>query len=607
MSDDGKSPSADAADRPDPADRLKALQARWAALAARGQKVLEAASRRDGPDDGFQVPDPAAVMRAFGAWWGKALADPKPLFEAQQNFWQDYFALAQRMMKTKPGEKPEPVAAPAAGDRRFADPAWSEQPGFDFIRQAYLLYAKQVREAVAKVDGLDAHTRHQTAFYTDQVLNALAPTNFAATNPKVLKATLDSGGENLLNGLDNMLADLERGGGKLDIAMVDTGAFEFGRNIATTPGKVVYQNDLLQLIQYAPATATVKRRPLLIVPPWINKFYILDLAPKNSFIKWAVGQGLTVFVVSWVNPGTELAHKGFDDYLLEGPMACLDAIEQATGEKEINIVGYCIGGTLTAAALARMATKRDTRIKSATFLTTMVDFAEAGDLAVFVDEPQLKTLDEHMKSKGYLEGRHMAAAFNLMRSNDLIWSFFVNNYLMGRQPAPFDLLYWNADATRMPAKMHEFYLRAMYLENRLVQPGGVTLAGTPIDLSKVKLPVYILSTREDHIAPWKSTYAATQLYAGPVKFVLAGSGHIAGVVNPPTAKKYGHWTGKDLPAAPDDWLAAATQHEGSWWPDWRKWLEAHAGDDVPARTPGAGKLKAIEDAPGSYVRVRAAE
>jgi polyhydroxyalkanoate synthase len=432
----------------------------------------------------------------------------------------------------------------------------------------------------------------------------MAPTNFALTNPEVLRTTIESGGENLLKGLSNLLDDLERGKGKLAIKMTDMEAFKVGENIAVTPGKVIFQTDLMQLLQYSPTTETVARRPLLIIPPWINKFYILDLRERNSFIKWAVGEGHTVFVVSWVNPDERLAEKTFDDYMLEGPLAALDAIEKATGEKEVNVVGYCLGGTLLACTLAYMATKKDERFVSATFLTTMVDFVEAGELSVFIDEEQLAALEERMQVKGFLEGRDMATTFNMLRANDLIWSFVVNNYLLGKDPFPFDLLYWNADSTRMPAAMHSFYLRQMYQENKLSK-GEITLLDTRIDLAKIKQPVFILSTREDHIAPWKSTYVATQLYKAPTKFCLSASGHIAGVVNPPAAGKYCYWTNDKLPKSPDAWLEGATQRAGSWWTEWQNWVKAFAGGKRPARRPGDGKLKPIEDAPGSYVLVKA--
>jgi polyhydroxyalkanoate synthase len=419
-----------------------------------------------------------------------------------------------------------------------------------------------------------------------------------------VRRTLETGGENLLQGLSNMLDDLERGKGKLRVKMTDLERFELGENVAVTPGKVVFENELMQLIQYTPTTDTVYKRPLLIIPPWINKFYILDLRDKNSFIKWAVDEGHTVFVTSWVNPDADLAEKSFEDYLLDGPMAAIDAIEKATGETEVKVIGYCLGGTLLACMLAYMAEKNDNRIKSATYLVSMIDFAEPGDLGVFIDEEQLALMDQQMEKTGYFEGASMADAFNLLRANDLIWSFVVNNYLMGRDPFPFDLLYWNSDSTRMPREMHSFYLRNMYQKNLLCKAGGVTLDGVPVDLTRVKTPSYILATKEDHIAPWKSTYAATQIYSGAIRFVLGASGHIAGVINPPAAKKYAYWVNAELPASPDQWLQGAEQHDGSWWLDWKKWISRYNGKKVPKREPGDGGLEVIEDAPGSYVKVR---
>jgi polyhydroxyalkanoate synthase len=386
--------------------------------------------------------------------------------------------------------------------------------------------------------------------------------------------------------------------------MTDPSAFEVGKNLAVTPGKVIFQNDLMQLVQYAPSTKTVHRRPLLVVPPWINKFYVLDLSPRNSFVRWAVEQGLTVFVVSWVNPDEKLAEKGFDDYLAEGPLAALDAIEEATGEREVAAIGYCLGGTLLSAALAYLAGKGDQRITAATLFTTMTDFSEPGELSVFIDEEQLQLIERQMSEKGYLDGAQMASAFSMIRANDLIWSFVVNNYLLGKDPMPFDILHWGSDATRMPRRMHSYYLRNMYQHNRLREPGGITLLGQPIDLGKVTVPVYFLSAREDYIAPWRTTYLGTHLFHGPVRFVLAGSGHIAGVINPAGSKKYGYATNAALPETADAWLAGSEQHPGSWWGDWLAWVAPTSGEQVPARIPGGGALPALEDAPGSYVRVR---
>jgi polyhydroxyalkanoate synthase len=427
------------------------------------------------------------------------------------------------------------------------------------------------------------------------------------TNPEVIRQTIESRGENLVNGLKNILIDLERGKGNLRISMTDYDAFVIGENIATTPGKVIFRNEMMELIQYTPATETVVKRPLLFVPAWINKFYIVDLRAKNSWVKWAVDQGHTVFMISWVNPSAELAQKSFEDYIVDGTMTAVDAIEQATGEKEVNAVGYCIGGTLLASTLAYAAAIGDTRIKTGTFFTTMLDFSEPGELGVFIDEATISYLEGKMAERGYLEGSEMASTFNMLRENDLIWSFVINNYLLGTDPFPFDLLYWNSDSTRMPYAMHSFYLRNFYQQNNLVKPGGITLAGEPIDLTKVKVPTYFISAREDHIAPWTSTYKGTQIFTGPIHFTLAASGHIAGVINPPAANKYCYWfTDKKPPADPDEWLAHAKQKDGSWWPDWDAWAKKQSGkEQVPAREPGAGKLKAIADAPGAYVSMKA--
>jgi polyhydroxyalkanoate synthase len=535
----------------------------------------------------------------------RVMSQPQELVQAQFDLWQDYMRLWQSTAQRMLGVEAEPVIVPDRGDRRFKDAAWNDNALFDFIKQSYLLSSKYFLQVASQKDGVNDKTQQKLEFYTRQFVEMMAPSNFVATNPEVLRLTIETRGENLLRGLKNMLEDLERGKGRLAIKMSDPTAFEIGRNVATSPGKVMFQTELMQLIQYSPSTQEVHRRPLMIMPPWINKFYVLDLQPKNSFIKFCVDQGYTTFVLSWVNPDEKLSHMSFEDYMLQGPLAALDAIEQATGEKEINAIGYCLGGTLLASTLSWMKQKRDRRIKSATFLTTLVDFSDPGELGVFIDEEQLASIERNMAKRGYLEGAEMAATFNMLRATDLIWSFVINNYLMGKDPFPFDLLYWNSDSTRMPAAMHSFYLRRFYHENALVRPGGVCLAGVDIDLRRIDLPVYWLSTREDHIAPWKSTYAATQLYRGPGRFVLAGSGHIAGVVNPPASGKYGYWTNSDLPADPEAWLAHAAHHEGSWWDDWASWNAAYTGGKVPARQPGDGKLTPIEDAPGSYVRTRA--
>ena len=584
---------------PDPMQLSREL----ADIAERSQRLVLEFLQRQRPDR-LGMADPLNVGEAFLEMTQRLMADPTKLVQAQLSLWQDYLKLWQSTTQRLMGGPADPVIEPSAADRRFKDNAWTENTVFDYIKQSYLLTARWMQATVKQVDGLDDKTAKKIDFYTRQFVDAIAPSNFVLTNPEVLRATIESGGENLVKGLDNLLTDLERGKGRLMIKMTDLEKFKVGQNIAVTPGQVVYQNDLIQLIQYEPTTAKVHRRPLLIIPPWINKFYILDLRPENSFIRWAVEQGHTVFVVSWVNPDERLAKKSFEDYMKEGLLAALDAIEQATGERDANVIGYCLGGTLLAATLAYMKAKGDDRITSATYFVALTDFKDAGELSVFIDEEQLHFLEERMREHGYLEGSDMATTFNMLRANDLIWSFVVNNYLLGKEPFPFDLLYWNSDSTRMPAAMHSFYLRNMYQANKLVEPGGITLGGVPIDVRSIETPSFLLSTKEDHIAPWKSTYAATQLYGGPVKFVLAASGHIAGVVNPPGKSKYGHWENAKNPPTPDEWLATAKQYPDSWWPVWDKWVGKYAGGEVSARKPSDGKLKPIEKAPGSYVLVK---
>jgi polyhydroxyalkanoate synthase subunit PhaC len=530
-------------------------------------------------------------------------SDPQKLMEAQMQLWAGYGQLWQQTFKRMLGETVAPVVEPERGDRRFSDKDWQENVVFDFLKQFYLISSRWAQDFVQNAEGVDDHTRHKARFYVDQITNALSPSNFAITNPEVLRATLATNGANLLEGLSNLEEDIEAGKGQLRIKQTDVSAFEVGRNIATTPGKVVFQNEAFQLIQYSPSTETAHAVPLLIVPPWINKFYILDLNPKKSFIRWAVAQGLTVFVVSWVNPDERLSHLTFADYMREGFLAALKAVQDVTGAAKVNVVGYCVGGTLVAASLGYMAAKGDDRVNSVTFLTTQVDFENAGDLKVFIDDDQLKFVEENMAEKGYLPGRKMADAFNLLRSNDLIWSYVVNNYMLGKDPMPFDLLYWNSDSTRMPAAVHSGYLRECYLNNRLSH-GKMVLDGTRVDLSKVNLPIYNLATREDHIAPLPSAFRVGEFLGGKTRLVVAGSGHIAGVVNPPEAQKYQYWTNEKGAGTPEEWFKGATEHKGSWWPDWYAWIARYSGEKIKARIPGEGKLKPIEDAPGSYVRVR---
>jgi polyhydroxyalkanoate synthase subunit PhaC len=596
---------------PDPAEAARV----FAEVAERSGKLLADFAQRHAGGKGVAFSDEFGIAKAYMDLAAAMFANPWKLAELQMKMMWDYAALWQSSMLKLMGQDASPVAEPSKGDNRFRDADWQSNFVFDYLKQSYLIAARHINDAVSGVEGLPEETRKKVNFFTRQYVDALSPSNFALTNPQVLRETLASGGQNLVRGLNNLLADMEKGDGQLRIRMTDEGAFKLGENVATTPGKVVFQNDLIQLIQYVPTTGTVFKRPLLVIPPWINKYYILDLREKNSFIRWAVGEGHTVFVVSWVNPDARYAGKSFEDYMREGALAAIDAVEKATAEREINVIGYCLGGTLLGATLAYMAEKGDTRAASATFFVSLLDFSIPGELGVFIDEPQVQNLERRMNERGYLEGSEMAATFNLLRANDLIWSFVINNYLLGKEPFPFDLLYWNADSTRMPAKMHSFYLRKMYLENKLKDPGGITLGGVPIDLRKISLPAYFISTVEDHIAPWKSTYKGARILAGatgprprpagPVRFVLGGSGHIAGIVNPPAAQKYGYWTNSELPESPDTWHKAGEWHEGSWWTDWQEWISArNGGARVPARIPGTGGLKVIEDAPGSYVAVR---
>jgi polyhydroxyalkanoate synthase len=582
-----------------------ALAESLTSAADKSAKLLAEFFTRQTESGKSMMSDEFGIGKAFQELTAKMMANPYRLAEAQMSLWFDYMNLWQTSTLRLLGAQSEPVAEPATGDKRFKHEDWQEHALFDYIKQSYLIAARWLQKAVADVEGLTPESQRKVAFFTRQYIDAMAPSNFALTNPEVFRETISTGGGNLVKGLHNLLDDIERGNGQLKISMTDPKAFELGVNIATTPGKVVFQNELMQLIQYVPSTPKVAKRPLLIIPPWINKYYILDLREKNSFVKWMVDQGLTVFVISWINPDKRHAQKDFSSYLLEGPLAALDAIEKATGEKDVNAVGYCLGGTLLAAMLAYMAVKKDKRIVSATFMTALTDFSNPGELGVFIDEGQLDSLEEKMIERGFLEGTEMAETFNMLRGNDLIWSFVINNYLMGRDPFPFDLLHWNCDSTRMPARMHSYYLRNMYLNNLLREPGGITLDGVPIDLSKATVPTYFVSAMEDHIAPWKTTYAGPHLLRGKSRFTLSGSGHIAGMINPPIAKKYGYWTNDALPETADEWFAGAKQHEGSWWTDWRAWLDQYAGSQVMARVPGKGKLKVIEDAPGSYVRIRA--
>ena len=577
----------------------KAMENSGRALAAYLQPREDGEARDKPPNELTEL---IKTLSAVAQYW---LSDQDRASEVQTRMAKAYLDLWGSSVRRLAGEQAPPAIEPSPKDKRFADPEWKSNQFFDFVLQLYLLTTQWANDLVRNAEGLDPHTRRKAEFYVQQIANALAPSNFVLTNPEVLRETLTSNADNLVRGMKMLAEDIEAGRGTLRIRQSDPSNLEVGTNMATTPGKVIFQNELMQLIQYEPATEKVLRTPLLIVPPWINKFYILDLKPEKSFIKWCVDQGVTVFVISWVNPDKSLGGKTWEDYMKQGPLAAMDAIERVTGEMKVHTMGYCVGGTLLATTLAWLAEKRRVRVTSATFLAAQVDFTHAGDLLVFVDEDQISAIERDMQASGVLEGAKMAMAFNMLRSNDLIWSYVVSNYLKGQQPASFDLLHWNSDATRMPAANHSYYLRNCYLENRL-SSGTMVLDNTLLDLSKVKVPIYNLATREDHIAPADSVLYGSQFFGGAVKFVLSGSGHIAGVVNPPASGKYQYWTNdnvKDVTLS--QWLMGAREHKGSWWPDWREWLGTIDPEEMPARAVGGAALPPIEDAPGSYVRVRA--
>ena len=576
----------------------RAMESGGKALAAY-LKPRESGEVKDQPTELAEV---IKTLTTVAEYW---LSDNNRSSDLQTKIAKGYLDLWGSAMRRLAGEEATPAIAPSPRDKRFADPEWKSNQFFDFVMQAYLLTTQWAQDLVRDAEGIDPHTRKKAEFYVNQIANALAPSNFVFTNPEVLRQTVEQNGTNLARGMQMLAEDVEAGKGVLKIRQSDPANLELGVNIAITPGKVIHQNDLMQLIQYEPTTEKVLRTPLLIVPPWINKFYILDLRPEKSFIKWCLDQGITVFVISWVNPDKTLGSKTWFDYMKEGPLAAMDVIEKATGEMKVHTLGYCVGGTMLATMLAWLAEQRRPRVTSATFLAAQVDFSHAGDLLVFVDEGQISALERDMQESGALEGSRMAMAFNLLRSNDLIWSYVVSNYLKGQPPTAFDLLHWNSDATRMPAANHSYYLRNCYLENRL-STGTMVLDNTLLDLSKVKVPVYNLATREDHIAPADSVLYGSQFFGGPVKYVLSGSGHIAGVVNPPSSAKYQYWTNDNVrDISLPDWIKGAQEHKGSWWPNWREWLGAIDPEEVPARSVGSDAMPPIEDAPGSYVRVRA--
>lgn len=585
---------------PDPVQFAQAMSSAW----ERAQPMIEKYWENYSLDPATIGYDPSQITEIYAQYWEKMMENPEKMAEIHAGYMERWVTLWQDSMLRMLGEKEpgdcETVAAPEKGDRRFKAQEWEQNAVFDFLKQSYLLTCQWIDKSLEETNGISDDQRAKLSFYNRLFTGAMSPTNFVMTNPEVLKETIESGGQNLLRGLENLVGDLERGDGELRISMTDYNAFKLGENIAVTPGKVVYQNDLMQLIQYEPTTEQVHQRPLLIVPPWINKYYILDLREDNSFVRWAVSQGHTVFMVSWVNPNKNHSDKRFEEYMQEGIVDALDQIKAITNEPDCNVVGYCLGGTLLTMTLSWMQTHGQIdRVASATFLTTLIDFEHAGEMKIFMDDNQLAIMERAMQNQGVLDGKVLQKTFSLLRANDLIWSFVINNYLMGKEPFPFDLLYWNDDSTNMPAAMHSFYLRKLYRDNLLCKPEGIEMDGTPIDVTKIDTPAYFLSTRDDHIAPWKATYDGAKLFSGPKLFTLAASGHIAGVVNAPEKHKYCYWTADDMPVKADNWLDKAEQHDGSWWPHWHEWMGQYTGQMVKARKID----KAIEDAPGSYVRM----
>ncbi|TRO94524.1 class I poly(R)-hydroxyalkanoic acid synthase [Glycocaulis profundi] len=587
-------------------DQLEEVSRKVMQAALKSQKLMSDVMRRSLEGDPALQPkaDPLHAAPDLVHAWEKIAGDPQLLLQAQADLYRGYLDLWGATSKRLMGGEAEPVVQPEKGDKRWRAPEWSEHPVFDAMKQSYLLNQRFLLGLIEGAQGIDEATKRKVGFVTRQVVDALSPTNFALTNPEVLRATFETKGENLTKGLMNLVADLERGGGRLALSQTDMEGFEVGKDLATTPGEVVFRNEVMELIQYAPATDTVRKRPILIAPPWINKFYILDMRPQGSMIRWMTEQGFTVFLISWINPDASMKDKTFEDYIRTGLFEALDAVEKATGEKQVDAIGYCIGGTMLGTALSLMAAEGDDRIASATFFAAQLDFAKAGELLVFIDEEWFAEIARLMDAQGgVLDGRSMADTFNMLRSNDLIWSFVINNYLLGRTPQAFDLLYWNADQTRMPKTLHLYYLDTFYRRNALSK-GELEIGGHTLDLSKVKIPVFMQASREDHIAPADSVYASAKLFGGPVQYMMAGSGHIAGVVNHPAAKKYQHWTNDKLPATREAWLKSAAEHPGSWWEHWRDWLNGMDSSTVPARKPGGGKLKPICPAPGEYVKVR---
>lgn len=573
----------------------------------RGTEQIEKWLSQTGAVDEAIASSPGDMVKACRALAANLAAQPLRVLNLELGLMRSNVRLGWYALNRMLGREARPVAEPFPDDRRFEAEDWTRYLAFDLLVQFYLIQSRGLADWADQIDPLPGAAHEQIRFFARQLSNVLAPSNFLLTNPEALRLTWETRGRNLIDGARQFREDLKHNSNPFSVSMTDRSAFQVGENLATTPGKVVFQNEMMQLIQYSPTTGTVAQRPVLIVPPWINKFYILDLKPTDSLVRWLVSQGLTVFMISWVNPGPAQSDTSFDDYLKDGVVTAIDAVEKATGEKTVNAIGYCIGGTLLATTLAWLAQRGRKPVTSATYLTTLLDFSRPGDIGIYINPQTIRALCRHMDRKGYLDGRNVAFTSNLLRENELFWSFWARSYLKGEKPPAFDILYWNTDSTNLPARMHGFYLNEMYLHNRLIEPGALTIAGESIDLGAIDLPVFFLSARQDHIARWHATYLGAKVHGGDVQFVLAGSGHIAGVVNPPAREKYGYWVNDHLAEDPDQWLQAAEYHSGSWWPHWLDWVGPHLGRQVPAREPGAGALDVLEEAPGSYVRVSAEE
>lgn len=573
----------------------------WTNVLVKGTEAIRAVAERSTVSPAPIPYDPLAPAQAFADFTASLWSNPGQLMDAQRTMFSEWTQLWSNAAARALGQEAEPVLVPEKGDRRFNDPAWN-QAFFDYLKQAYLLTTRQTLDLIAKTD-IDPATRTRVDFFARQFLNAISPANFAFSNPEAVQKALESGGVSLLGGLANMLEDAASPSGLVKRRSVDD--FEIGVNIAATPGGIVFQNEMMQLLHYEASTAEVYRRPLLYIPPLVNKYYVLDLQAKSSMIKWLVDQGHDVFVISWVNPGPELSSKGIGDYCLDGPVSALEVIERLTGERTADVFGFCMGGTLLAITAAYLsATGQADRVGSLSMIGTLLDFTDTGEWATFYEPAHMDAFERHVQKTGVIGADKLQALFSVVRSNDLIWSSVVSHYLLDREAPPSDLLFWFADGSRIPQAFLLEYGKALLRGNRLKEPGGISVRGVPIDLKAINMPACMISLKDDHVSGWQATYAGAQLFGGETMFMLGGSGHNAGVINPPAANKHGYWINRELPAAPEKWLEGAEQKPGSWWPEWQEWLASQHGEKVAARSVGNDEFPVLESAPGSYVLVK---